>query len=147
MNDSPLGHQIMTKPRTDPLRIADAARRERHVFVRDLTLAAMIGIHTHERGTTQPIRINVDLAVDENTWPGSDADTTDTVVDYERVVRRITAIVDTGHVNLVETLAERIAEVCLEDERVTRARVRVEKLEAFKNAASVGVEIERARKA
>ncbi len=44
---------------------ADAARRIRHVFVRDLELGAKIGVHTFERTTTQPVRINVDLAVDE----------------------------------------------------------------------------------
>jgi dihydroneopterin aldolase len=132
----------MTRASTEPFRIADAARRERHVFVRDLMLPAMIGIHTHERGTTQPIRINVDLTVSEGDGP--EGDVIESVVDYEYLVNRITAIVQEGHVNLVETLAERIAAASLEDERVRRTRVRVEKLEAIKNAASVGVEIERA---
>ena len=53
------------------------------------------------------------------------------------------SIVDAGHVRLVETLAERIAEACLADRRVHLARVRVEKLDIFADATSAGVEIER----
>ena len=65
------------------------------------------------------------------------------VVDYEKVAERVRGIVAAGHVRLVETLAERIAEACLADRRVHLARVRVEKLDIFADAASAGVEIER----
>jgi dihydroneopterin aldolase len=65
------------------------------------------------------------------------------VVDYEAIVNRVRAVVAAGHVNLVETLAERIAETCLADPRIVAARVRVEKLDVFADAASAGVEIER----
>ena len=124
-----------------PLRIADAGRAIRHVFVRDLRLEAHIGVYQHEKGCTQPIRVNVDLTVNEATH----GDHLANVVCYESVVNRIKAIVAAGHLNLVETLAERIADACLEDGRVSRARIRIEKLAAIPEAASVGVEIERAR--
>jgi dihydroneopterin aldolase len=65
------------------------------------------------------------------------------VVDYEQVANQIRAIVAAGHVRLVETLAERIAEACLADGRVLLARIRVEKLDIFPDATSAGVEIER----
>ncbi|MBO6686743.1 MAG: dihydroneopterin aldolase, partial [Parvibaculum sp.] len=67
------------------------------------------------------------------------------VVCYATVVDGIKAIVSEGHLNLVETLAERIAASCLEDERVRVALVRVEKLAVIPEASSVGVEIERVR--
>jgi 7,8-dihydroneopterin aldolase/epimerase/oxygenase len=51
--------------------------------------------------------------------------------------------VASGHVLLVETLAERIAESCLTDRRVHLARIRVEKLDVFPDSTSAGVEIER----
>lgn len=124
-----------------PLRIADAACAIRHVFVRDLELDARIGVHGHEKGRKQPIRINLDLTVSEQS---DHVDQLGAVVCYEDAVRKIKAIIDAGHVNLVETLAERIAEACLEDRRVQVARVRVEKLAAIAEARSVGVEIERA---
>lgn len=125
------------------LKIASADLRERHVFLRDLELNALIGVHTHERGTSQPIRINIDLTVSEGTGPVGDE--LSTVVDYEKVANQVVAIVNAGHVNLVETLAERIAMAALEDARVKIARVRIEKLKAIPSAASVGVEIERSR--
>jgi dihydroneopterin aldolase len=65
------------------------------------------------------------------------------VVDYEKLAKGIRQIVASGHVRLVETLAERIAEACLADRRVHLARVRVEKLDVFPDAVSAGVEIER----
>ncbi|GGD06884.1 diguanylate cyclase [Pyruvatibacter mobilis] len=126
-----------------PLRIADAARLTRHVFVRDLRLDAHIGVYRHEEGRTQPILINVDLTVTEGDV--EIGDNIDNVVCYRSVVTNIKALVDEGHVRLVETLAERIASDCLEDPRVLAARVRVEKLEAIEEAHSVGIEIERLR--
>jgi dihydroneopterin aldolase len=67
------------------------------------------------------------------------------VVDYEAIANKIRALVATGHINLAETLAERIAQACFEDARVKTARVRVEKLHALPGAESAGVEIERER--
>ena len=122
-------------------RIADAAKEVRHVFIRDLILTCLIGVHKHERKKPQRIRINLDLAVTEQSVISTDrlAD----VVCYEDVADRIRSIVNNGHVNLVETLAEKIASKCLEDRRIQATRVRIEKLDVFKDAASAGVEIER----
>lgn len=124
-----------------PLRIADHARAIRHVFVRDLLLQADIGVYAHEKGLQQPLRFNVDLTVSE----AAHSDELSNVVCYEEVVNRIKALVSGDRVNLVETLAEKIAAGCLEDARVLAARVRVEKLAAIPEVASVGVEIERSR--
>lgn len=124
-----------------PLRIADARKRVRHVFVRDLDLQANIGVYSREKGQKQPVRINVDLTVEET--QGTVDDKISNVVDYGAVVEGIKAILAGGHLNLVETLAERIAEQCLIDARVRVARVRIEKLEVIAEARSVGVEIER----
>jgi dihydroneopterin aldolase len=124
-----------------PLRIADARKSIRHVFVRDLMIDASIGVYAHEKEKPQPIRMNIDLSVDES-LEVSDADLR-SVVCYEKIVKGARAIVAAGHIHLVETLAERVADMCLGDRRVIGARVRVEKLEAVPGTASVGVEIER----
>lgn len=124
--------------------IADAARQLRHVFVRDLGLQAAIGVWRHEQERRQRIRINLDLAVRESENTG---DVLEDVVCYQEVVDQVKAIVAASRVKLVETLAERIAAACLADSRVWSARVRVEKLDAIPEAASVGVEIERLRRA
>ena len=123
--------------------VASAGARVRHVFVRDLDLMALIGIYDHEKLKPQRIVVNVDLSVQEAHGPMSDD--IDHVVSYEIVVKKIEAIVAAGHVNLVETLAEKFAEACLRDKRVLAARVRIEKPDIIPNARSVGVEIERGR--
>ncbi|MDP6787096.1 MAG: dihydroneopterin aldolase [Rhodospirillales bacterium] len=127
-----------------PLPIADARRAVRHVFIRDLVLKCSIGVHGHERQTDQRVRINLDLAVQEADL-GLDDDLRN-VVCYEDVANTVRAIVARGHVNLVETLAEDIAAACLRDKYIRSLRVRVEKLDVFADAASVGVEIERVNK-
>ncbi len=123
-----------------PRRIASATRPSRRVFIRDLVLEASIGVHPHEQARRQRIRINLDLAVEDD---GPGPDQLARVVDYEAVATRVRGVVDAGHVRLAETLAERIAEVCLVDARVRVARVRIEKLDIFADAESAGVEIER----
>jgi dihydroneopterin aldolase len=125
-----------------PLHFADARNALRHVFVHDLEISACIGVHTHEKASKQRIRINLDLAVREGDTTAIN-DSLANVVCYEAVVSSIRRLIDAGHVNLVETLAERVAALCLEDKRVRVARVRVEKLDVFPDATSVGVEIER----
>jgi len=122
-------------------RIADAATSVRHVFIRDLILTCLIGVHKHERKKPQRIRINLDLAVRDEI--STKIDRLEDVVCYEDVASGIRSIVARGHVNLVETLAEQIADLCLHDERVRAARIRIEKLDIFEDAVSAGVEIER----
>jgi dihydroneopterin aldolase len=122
--------------------IASRASGIRHVFLRDLVLPASIGIHPHEHAARQRVRINVDLGV-EDTSEDVGPDELARVVDYEKVANSVRAIVASGHVRLAETLAERIAAACLRDKRVRLARIRIEKLDIFADAASAGVEIER----
>jgi dihydroneopterin aldolase len=131
----------MSKSVIEPLKIADAAAGLRHVFVRDLVLDCNIGVHQHEKGRRQRVRINVDLGVWEGNAPHDDR--LANVVCYEDVVTRVRAIVSDGHINLAETLAERIAAVSLQNPMCRSARVRVEKLDVFEDAKGAGVEIER----
>src|SRR4051812_9532801 len=112
----------------------------RHVFLRDMVLHASIGIHPHEKGAPQRVRINVDLGVAEE---ATSRDRLERVVDYEKVAMTVRDIATAAHINLVETLAERIALACLEDTRVLLARVRVEKLDVFADTLAAGVEVER----
>ncbi len=116
----------------------------RHVFIRDMVLQASIGIYPHEHRATQRIRVNVDLAIDDD--PAKNGlDRLERVVSYEHAAAAVRTLVADGHIELVETLAEQIAAACLVDPRVALARVRVEKLDVFTDAASAGVEVARAR--
>lgn len=122
---------------------APAGERLYRMFVKDLVLQAKIGAYPHERLRAQPVRINVDLQVREASGPLND-DLVN-VLSYDRVIAAIKGHVAKGHINLVETLAEDIAAICLADARVVHARIGVEKLAVEPNAAGVGIEIERRR--
>lgn len=102
-------------------------------FVRDLVMEALIGVYAHERLKPQRIRLNLEVDVIAEGVTGEDMAAT------------VRDVVGEGHVTLIETLAERIAERCLTDARIASVKARVEKLDVFPDAASVGVEIERAR--
>ena len=118
------------------------SRPHRHrLFVRDLVLPCRIGVHRHERDAPQRVRVAVELDIRDLPAPGRDA--IDDVVSYDDVVAGIRQLVGSEHINLVESLAERIVEFCLEDERVVRAKVIVEKLDVLGDDTTVGVEIER----
>ncbi len=107
------------------------------VFVRDLAIEAAIGVHDHELGRRQPLIVEVELDV-ETSGGRALADT----VDYNLIVGHALAIAAAGHIGLVETYARRLADACLGDARVIRARVRVEKPQALAPQRGVaGVEI------
>ena len=106
------------------------------VFVRGLKLQAEIGLYAHERGRRQPLIVDVTLTVAAKPVTGL-AD----LVSYEAVAAKARAIVERGHIELVESFAEALAAACLEDARVLKAEVRVEKPEAIPGAEAAGVTI------
>jgi dihydroneopterin aldolase len=113
------------------------------MFVRDLVLDCSVGVHDFEKLAPQRVRVNVDLEVRESSVPIGDDIAN--VLSYEDVISGIKAMAGDGHINLIETMAENVAELCLADRRVVRVKVRVEKLDIEPDAASVGIEIERRR--
>ncbi len=115
----------------------------RHVLVRELEINTIIGIHDYEKRAPQRIHVWADLAVREAGPVTSDR--LEDVLDYAEVVRRIEDRAKAGHVNLLETLAERLAADCLADERVLAVRIRIEKPDVIPNARAVGIEIHRSR--
>ncbi|MEO8716366.1 MAG: (5-formylfuran-3-yl)methyl phosphate synthase [Acetobacteraceae bacterium] len=112
------------------------------VFVHDLVLAARIGAYAHERTTPQRVRFDVDATILRFCRPAEDMRD---VFSYDLITDGIGMLIEAGHVDLVETLAERIAAMLLGHPRVVKASVRVQKLET--GSGSVGVAIERTRTA
>ena len=107
------------------------------VFVTGLRIDAEIGVYRHEIGRHQPLVVDVELDV-----PTAGAERLADTLNYETILTSARAIASVGHIELVETFAERLARACLEDARVTRARVRVEKpLALAPDAVGAGVEI------
>ena len=107
------------------------------VFVKGLQVQAEIGVYRHEIGRVQPLIVDVELDV-----PTSASDRLADTVNYESILEAAQTLAAAGHVDLVETFAHRLAERCLADARVTRARVRIEKpLALAPDAVGAGVEI------
>jgi dihydroneopterin aldolase len=107
------------------------------VFVTGLKVQAEIGVYRHEIGRVQPLVVDVELDV-----PSAGSERLSDTLNYETILAAARAIAGQGHIELVETFAERLAAACLEDSRVTKARVRVEKpLALAPDAVGAGVEI------
>jgi dihydroneopterin aldolase len=124
----------------------DAARGLRHVFVRGLTMHALLGVHAHEAVQPQRVVIGIDLLVSDESAPSREgADVLSRVVDYGAVAATARRIALAGHVRLAETLAERIAIALLDDPRVQRVQVSIEKPDVLPDVTSVGVVVERTR--
>ena len=107
------------------------------VFVTGVQVQAQIGVYRHEIGRVQPLIVDVELVV-----PTNCSDRLVETVNYETILKAAQDLAGQGHVDLVETFAHRLAEKCLEDVRVSRARVRIEKpLALAPHAVGAGVEI------
>ena len=113
------------------------------IEIRDLLLRTIIGINEDERRKKQDVLINLTLFADTRA-AGSSDDIAD-AVNYKTITKRIIALVENSSFFLVEKMVVEIAGLCLEDPRVERARVSVEKPGALRFARSVGVTIERGR--
>jgi dihydroneopterin aldolase/D-erythro-7,8-dihydroneopterin triphosphate epimerase len=87
----------------------------------------------------------INLVLDVDMHGAGESDDIDQVVNYRTITKRIIQLVETSQFYLVEKMAAEIAVICLEDPRVERARVTVEKPGALRFARSVGVTIERGR--
>jgi dihydroneopterin aldolase len=113
------------------------------ILIRDLRVEALIGIHKRERHVAQTVSIDLDIGL-----PGTAVFKSDKVadtIDYEQVALSIKALAGSGHFRLVETLAERIARLLIDDLGAPWVKVSAAKIGILANAKFVGVTIERKR--
>jgi dihydroneopterin aldolase len=111
------------------------------VFIEALTVHTVIGIYDWERRIRQPVTLDIEMAFD-NTKPAASERIEDTL-DYKRVSKRLIAFVEASEFQLVETLAERCAQILLEEFGVRWLRLKLSKPGAVRGAKAVGVCIER----
>ena len=113
------------------------------ILVRDLRVEALIGIHKRERHVRQTLSIDLDIGL-----PGAAVFASDKVadtIDYEQVALRIGDLAASGHFRLVETFADRVASILMNDFGAPWAKISVAKIGILANAKFVGVTIERRR--
>jgi FolB domain-containing protein len=113
------------------------------IFIRDLLVRGIIGINDWEREKPQDILINITLFADLR--PAGENDDIHLSVNYRTITKRVMAHAESVGRLTVEALANDLAIICLEDEKVQQVCVKVEKPGAARFARSVGVEIERSR--
>jgi D-erythro-7,8-dihydroneopterin triphosphate epimerase len=118
-----------------------AERAGDRIHIRDLKLRCIIGVYPEERREKQDVTIQITLVTDLRQAGQSD-DLADTV-DYKAVKQQVVAMVEGSSFQLVERLAQRIADICLAPPRVAAAQVVVEKPGALRFARTVAVEITR----
>ena len=111
------------------------------IYIRDLRVRCIIGIYDEERREKQDVVINITLAGDFSAAGQSD-DIRD-AVNYKDVKKRILDLGETSHFMLIETLAEHVAALCLNEPKVREATVTIDKPGALRFARSVAVEITR----
>ncbi|GAB1596710.1 dihydroneopterin aldolase [Lysobacter claricitrinus] len=116
-----------------------------HVFIEGLEIEALIGIYDWERRVRQPLVFDLEMAFD-NRIPAASDDIAHTL-NYKDVSTRIRDYVAASGFGLVETLAERIAEIVLAEFPVQHLRLKLSKPGAVRGARAVGVMIERSRAA
>ncbi|HED40452.1 MAG TPA: dihydroneopterin aldolase [Chromatiales bacterium] len=114
------------------------------IYLRDLKIETVIGIFDWEREIKQTISFDLDMATDIRRAAASDL--IDDTLDYKRLSKRIISFVEGSSFQLVETLAERVAAIILDEFGVCWVRVRLDKVGAIRGASGVGVIIERGEK-
>ncbi len=114
-----------------PAKLRKAAAKAREIgdviFVRDFVVDCNVGVYAEEQGVTQRVRFTVEACLASDVF--SVDDKMAEVPSYADIIDSIVALARGGHINLVETFAERIASGCLADKRIVAVRVALEKLE------------------
>jgi len=113
------------------------------VFIEGLEIKALIGIYDWERRVRQSLRLDLEMAFD-NRVPARTDEIIDTL-DYKAVSKRLIGYVESSGFGLVETLAERCAQLVLDEFKVEWLRLKLSKPGAVRGAQAVGVIIERTR--
>lgn len=113
------------------------------IFIRDLGLRCVIGVYEDERRERQDIILNIVMA--GNFSPAAQSDDIADAVNYKDIKKAVIKLVGSSQYRLIETLAERVAEVCLQHPKVQQVTITVDKPGALRFARSVAYEITRAR--
>ena len=124
--------------------ISDKSSIKRTVFIKDFIIEEIIGFYEHEKIKKQKIKFNIVLDVNQSSVP--DEKDIKSIVDYEKITKKIESLTKSKKYNFLESLAEDSFKEIFEDKRINSVTIKIEKPEAIKNAESVGVEVFKTRK-
>lgn len=114
------------------------------IFLRNLQIETVIGVFDWERKTKQAVFLDIEMAADVKKAAASDH--IDDALDYKSISKSIIIFVEKSEFQLVETLAERIAELIMTEFNVPWLQLSLNKKGAIKHAEDVGITIERGTK-
>ncbi len=113
------------------------------IYIRGLEIETIIGIYDWEREKPQTVRL--DLEIDSDITKAASRDRIEDATDYKEIKIRIVSVISESRFGLIETLAERVAEVLLSEFPISWLRLSIGKPGALSGAEDVGVIIERRR--
>ena len=115
-----------------------------NIFIKGLVLKAYIGIYSDEKINKQRIRFNISISAKDNIK--KENNDISKFVSYEDIINKIKKVLSHGHIPLLETMADKIADECLKNKKISLIKIKIEKLDIFKNAESVGIKVIRKQK-
>ena len=121
----------------------DKSAIRRTVFIKNLIIQEIIGFHQHEKIKKQKIKFNIVLDINQSSIP--DEKDIKSIVDYEKITKKIENLTKSKKYNFLESLAEDSFKEIFEDKRINSVTIKIEKPDAIKNTESVGVEVFKSR--
>ena len=116
---------------------------KRTVFIKDFIIHEIIGMHDHEKIKKQKIKFNIVIDINQNTLPNEKD--LKSIINYEKITKKLENLVKTKKYNFLESLAEDSFKKIFKDRRIDSVKIKIEKPDAIKNASSAGVEIFKSR--
>jgi dihydroneopterin aldolase len=111
------------------------------IFLRELRIDTLIGVYEWEKRVPQTLQLDLEIAL-----PNSRAGQSDKLadaLDYAEIIAHIRNVITSRHFNLIEAMAEHIAQILLDDFKAPWVRISVAKLSAIRDCKQVGIRIER----
>ena len=116
---------------------------KKKVIIKDLLLNFVIGYYSAEKAKKQNVKFNIELNyTDQKNLKDKDIKS---IVDYGRIIKVIKNMTKNKHYNFLESLADDLFDELFKDERIDKIKLKIEKLDAIREAASVGIEITKKR--
>ena len=116
---------------------------KKKVIIKDLLLNFVIGYYSAEKAKKQNVKFNIELNyTDQKNLNDKDIKS---IVDYGRIIKVIKNMIKNKHYNFLESLADDLFDELFKDERIDKIKLKIEKLDAIREAASVGIEITKKR--
>ena len=116
---------------------------KKKVLIKNLILDLRLGYYEFEKDSKQKVKFNVDVEY-LSKKPSNDKDIR-SIVNYGKIIKLITKLVNKKHYNFLETLAEDVFDELFNDKRIEKIDLQIEKLEILKECSSVGIKISKER--